>query len=71
VPDRPLRLSDEDDLRRVEELANVVCDEALEEGWLTYLSEDEDQTRSSVQSTSWPGISVMSTTRVMAAGCDW
>ncbi len=37
-------MSDEDYLKRVEELANVVCDEALEEGWLTYLPHDGDQT---------------------------
>ncbi len=44
VQDRPPRLSDEDYLKKVEELANVVCDEALEEGWLTYLPDDDDQT---------------------------
>ena len=44
MQDRPPRLSDEDYLKKVKELANVVCDEALEEGWLTYLSHDDDQT---------------------------
>ncbi len=39
----PSRLSDEDYLKRVEGLANVVCDEGFEEGWLTYLPDDHDQ----------------------------
>jgi hypothetical protein len=44
VQERPPRRSDEDYLNRVEELAKVVCDEASEEGWLTYLPDDADQT---------------------------
>lgn len=44
VQDRPPRLSDEDYLKKVEELANVVCDKALEEGWLTCLPDDDDHT---------------------------
>ena len=44
MPDRPPRLSDEDYLKRVEELAYGVCDKAFEEVWLTLSSEDEDQT---------------------------
>ena len=44
VRDRPPCVSDDDYLRKVEELANVVCDEALEERWLTYLPDDDDQT---------------------------
>lgn len=31
-------------LNRIESLANVVCDRALDEGWLTFLPEDQDQT---------------------------
>lgn len=39
------RQADEDTyLRRVEVLADRVCQEALSEGWLTYLPEDADQT---------------------------
>ncbi len=41
--DRPQRLSDVDYLRRIEALANAVCDRALDEGWLTYLPDDDDQ----------------------------
>jgi hypothetical protein len=44
VQERPPRRSDEDYLNRVEELAKVVCDEASEEGWLTYPPDDADQT---------------------------
>lgn len=44
VQERPPRRSEEDYLKRVEELAKVVCDEASEEGWLTYLPDDDDQT---------------------------
>jgi hypothetical protein len=29
---------------RVESLAHAVCQEALEEGWLTYLPDDDGQT---------------------------
>lgn len=29
---------------RVEALANEICRHALDEGWLTYLPDDEDQT---------------------------
>jgi hypothetical protein len=38
------RLSEIEYLRKVEALANGVCDRALDEGWLTYLPEDHDQT---------------------------
>lgn len=34
--ERPTRLSDDDYLRQVETLAQLVADEALDEGWLTY-----------------------------------
>jgi hypothetical protein len=30
--------------RRIEALSKDVCDRALDEGWLTYLPEDESQT---------------------------
>lgn len=38
------REPDDHYLRRVEQLAHTVCDEALGEGWLTYLPDDEHQT---------------------------
>ncbi len=41
--DRPQPLSDVDHLRRIEALAHAVCERALDEGWLTYLPEDGDQ----------------------------
>jgi len=38
-------VSTDDDYRaRVETLAHEVCRQALDEGWLTYLPDDEDQT---------------------------
>lgn len=37
------RSNDIDYLRSVERLANEVCDRALEEGWLTYLPDDYEQ----------------------------
>src|SRR5207302_1754066 len=44
VQERPPRLTDQAYLEKVEELANAVCDEASEEGWLTYLPGDSNQT---------------------------
>ena len=41
---RVLMSDDLEYLKRVEALAGVVCDRALDEGWLTYLPEDHDQT---------------------------
>jgi hypothetical protein len=38
------RADEETYLRRLEALADRVCQEALSEGWLTYLPEDADQT---------------------------
>jgi hypothetical protein len=38
------RLSEDEYLRLVERLANDVVDRALEEGWLMYLPDDDDQT---------------------------
>lgn len=39
------RVSTADDYHaRVETLAHAVCRQALDEGWLTYLPDDDDQT---------------------------
>ena len=42
--ERRPRPTEEEYLKRVEELANAVCDEALEEGWLSYLPDPPDAT---------------------------
>jgi hypothetical protein len=44
VAERPRRLTKRDYLEEVEGLANLVCDEALEEGWLSYLPDPPDAT---------------------------
>ncbi len=36
--------SEREYLEKVERLAKAVCQEALAEGWLTYLPEDDEQT---------------------------
>jgi hypothetical protein len=41
--DRPPRLSDDEYLRKIEVLANAVCDRAFDEGWLTFLPQDDHQ----------------------------
>jgi len=64
---RPPRLSDEDYLKHVKKLANVVCDEASAEGWLTYLPDDDDQTPFRGRSTNWLAVFAMSTTRATVA----
>ena len=43
VEERLPRLSDEDYLKHVEQLANVVCDAAFDEGWLTFGPDDAGQ----------------------------
>ena len=43
MEERQPRLSDESYLKHVEGLANVVCDAAFDEGWLTYLPDDAGQ----------------------------
>jgi len=44
VADRAPRQTELEYLKRVEELANLVCDEALEEGWLSYEPDPPDAT---------------------------
>lgn len=43
MEERLPRRSDDDYLRHVEELANVVCDAAFDEGWLTFPPDDAGQ----------------------------
>ena len=38
-------MSDDEYLRKIEVLANAVCDRAFDEGWLTFSPEDDDQSR--------------------------
>ena len=45
VAERSPRLSELEYLKRIEDLANLVCDEALEEGWLSYLPDPPEGTR--------------------------
>lgn len=42
--ERPARLTDDEYLRHIESLAQDVASRAFDEGWLTYLPDDEDQT---------------------------
>ena len=42
--DRPARLIDDEYLQHIERLAHDVADRAFDEGWLAYVSDDEDQT---------------------------
>jgi hypothetical protein len=44
MSDGPSRADDETYLRRLEALADRICQEALAEGWLMYLPDDDDQT---------------------------
>ena len=67
VEERPPRLSDEEYLKHVEELANVICDAAFDEGWLTFLPDDADQSPLQQAINESARAFVTSTTRATAA----